>query len=141
MQQKTSKRIVVTRSNNLSTCYPVMPPLGCPNIFPGQPCPTCPPCPPCPPCPCTPGMLTTVVSQYTTFSDGQKNVYTNADASLQFSTSGILDPSTVSIVNLFINGILQPSNTYVVQPGVMMLSDVPFQGVPIILQFIQISTS
>ncbi|MCC8438062.1 DUF4183 domain-containing protein [Brevibacillus sp. M2.1A] len=118
-----------------------MPPLGCPDIFPGQPCPTCPPCLPCPPCPCTPGLLTTVISQYTTFSDGQKNVYTNADASLQFSTSGILDPSTVSIINLFINGILQPSNTYVVQPGVLMLSDIPFQGVPIILQFIQISNS
>ncbi|OUQ85149.1 hypothetical protein B5G50_28450 [Brevibacillus brevis] len=141
MQQKTSKRIVVTRSNNLRTCYPVMPPLGYPDIFPGQPCPTCPPCLPCPPCPCTPGLLTTLIWQYTTFSDGQKNVYTNADASLQFSTSGILDPGSVSIINLFINGILQPTNTYVVQPGALMLSDVPFQGVPIILQFIQISNS
>ncbi|WP_289139655.1 DUF4183 domain-containing protein [uncultured Brevibacillus sp.] len=109
--------------------------MGCPDIFPVQPCPAC------PPCPCTPGLLHTETTQYTAISDGTKNVYTNSDAVLQFSTSGILDPNGVSIVNLFINGILQAPNLYTVQPGVLILSDVPVQGVPLILQFIKITIS
>lgn len=65
-------------------------------------------------------------------------MYTDADAVPQLSTSGILGQQSVSIVNLFINGILQPPNSYVVQNGLLVLSEVPSQGVPIILQFIQI---
>lgn len=68
-------------------------------------------------------------------------MYTDADAVPQLSTSGILGQQSVSIVNLFINGILQPPNSYVVQNGLLVLSEVPSQGVPIILQFIQIATS
>jgi hypothetical protein len=68
-------------------------------------------------------------------------MYTDADATPQLSTSGIIGQQTVSIVNLFINGILQPPNSYLVQPGVLVLSEVPAQGAPIILQFIQITTS
>ncbi|WP_312110562.1 DUF4183 domain-containing protein [Brevibacillus reuszeri] len=115
--------------------YQIIPPLGCPDIFPGQPCPTC------APCPCTPGLLETEIFQYTAISDGVKNTYTNTDAVVQFSTSGILNPNTVSIVNLFINGILQSPNLYTVQPGVLIISEVPVQGVPLILQFIKITTS
>ncbi|WP_199929720.1 DUF4183 domain-containing protein [Brevibacillus brevis] len=97
--------------------------------------------PPCPPCPCTPGIIRTETYQYTAISDGVKNVYTNSDAVMPFSTSGILDPNEVSVVNLFINGMLQPPNLYVVQPGVLILSDVPVQGVPLILQFIKMIVS
>lgn len=126
------------RMNNVSARSPgylIIPPLGCPDVYPGQPCPTC------PPCPCTPGLLQTEIFQYTAISDGMKNVYINSDAVIQFSTSGILDPNSVSIVNLFINGILQTSNLYKLQPGVLILSDVPVQGVPLILQFIKITSS
>lgn len=136
-QQRNVQRSVANRTYTVPVRYQLMP-LGCPDIFPGQPCPTC---PPCPPCPCTPGLLTTAIYQYTTFSDGQKNSYTNADATPQLSTSGILGQQTVSIVNLFINGILQPPNSYAVQDGLLVLSEVPPQGVPIILQFIQIVTT
>ncbi|MGG4498598.1 DUF4183 domain-containing protein [Brevibacillus reuszeri] len=131
-------RYYLTKQNSErygNSSYLIIPPLGCPDIFPGQPCPTC------PPCPCTPGLLETEIFQYTAISDGIKNTYTNTDAVVQFSTSGILDPNTVSIINLFINGILQPPNLYAVQPGVLILSDVPIQGVPLILQFIKITTS
>ncbi|MFP3392087.1 DUF4183 domain-containing protein [Brevibacillus sp. SIMBA_076] len=126
---------MVNNVNARSTGYLIIPPLGCPDVYPGQPCPTC------PPCPCTPGLLQTEIFQYTAISDGVKNVYTNSDAVIPFSTSGILDPNSVSVVNLFINGILQSSNLYTVQPGALILSDVPVQGVPLILQFIKITTS
>ncbi|EST53494.1 hypothetical protein T458_22085 [Brevibacillus panacihumi W25] len=112
--------------------YQLMPPYGCPTIFPVQ------PCPPCPPCPCTPGLLKAETYQFTAFSDGIKNVYTDSDAAGAFSTSGILGPNDVSVTNLFINGILQSPNLYVVQTGVLLLSDVPAKGVPLILQFIKI---
>ena len=114
--------------------YQLFPPFGCPDIFPVK------PCPPCPPCPCTPGLLQAQTYQFTTFSDGIKNVYTDGDAAIPFSTSGILGPSEVSVTNLFINGILQSPNLYVVQTGVLLLSDVPAKGVPLILQFIKIMT-
>lgn len=68
-------------------------------------------------------------------------MYTNSDAVMSFSTSGILDPNEVSVVNLFINGMLQPPNLYVVQPGVLILSDIPVLGVPLILQFIKMIVS
>lgn len=78
--------------------------------------------------------------QYFATSDGIKSVYTNADELTQFGSRGILDPATVSFINLFINGILQPQNQYVVEPGKLTLSsgDVPEAGSPIILQFVRI---
>lgn len=135
MRYYVANENTVSKTNSRSTHYLMIPPLGCPDIFPVQPCPTC------PPCPCTPGLLQTEVFQFTAISDGIKNVYTNSDAVLPFSTSGILDPNFVSVVNLFINGILQSANLYTVQSGVLILSDVPVQGVPLILQFIRITTS
>ncbi|MCQ6281042.1 DUF4183 domain-containing protein [Bacillus sp. EB600] len=47
---------------------------------------------------------------------------------------------TVSFINLFINGILQPQNQYMVEPGKITLTsgDVPEAGSPIILQFVRI---
>jgi len=111
--------------------YQLIPPYGCPTIFPVQ---------SCPPCPCTPGLLKAETYQFTAFSDGMKNVYTDSDAAGSFSTSGILGPNDVTVTNLFINGILQSPNLYAVQTGVLVLSDVPAKGVPLILQFIKIMT-
>lgn len=135
MSRDISREGKINKSYVRINTIPVIPPSGCPDIFPIQPCPTC------PPCPSTPGLLNTVINQYTAFSDGIRKVYTNNDAVISFSTSGILAPNEVSFVNLFINGILQSPNLYVVQPGALILSDVPAQGVPLILQFIKITTS
>lgn len=132
MKPYGTKRETVSKSYSRCASYLIHSPFGCPDIFPGQ---------PCPPCPCTPGLLKTETFQYTAISDGTKKVYTNSDAVPQFSTSGILDPHDVSVVNLFINGILQSSNLYVVKRGVLLVSDVPAQGVPLILQFVKITTS
>lgn len=135
MGREFSRGSQVNRGYIRINTYQLMPPSGCPDIFPVQ------PCPPCPPCPCTPGVLRTEVYQYTAFSDAVRNVYTNRDADAAFSTSAILSPSDYSLVNLFINGILQPPHLYVVQAGVLILSEAPTQGVPVILQFIKIFTS
>jgi hypothetical protein len=78
--------------------------------------------------------------QYYATSDGIKSVYTNEDELKQYGSRGILDPATVSFINLFINGILQPPNQYIVELGRLTLTsgDVPEAGSPIILQFVRI---
>jgi hypothetical protein len=78
--------------------------------------------------------------QYYATSDGLKKVYTNADELKQYGSSGILDPATVSFINLFINGILQPQNQYEVESGKLTFTsgEVPEAGSPIILQFVRI---
>ncbi|WP_078381326.1 DUF4183 domain-containing protein [Sutcliffiella halmapala] len=78
--------------------------------------------------------------QYNAISDGVQTVYTNDHELTEYGNRGILDPTTVSYVNLFINGVLQPPVTYVVKKGVLELrtEDVPIQGAPIIVQFITI---
>ncbi|WP_339229179.1 DUF4183 domain-containing protein [Oceanobacillus sp. FSL K6-2867] len=78
--------------------------------------------------------------QYNALADGESLQYTNKDELKQYGERGILDPKTVSYVNLFINGVLQPPVTYEIQEGILRLktSDVPPKGTPIILQFITI---
>lgn len=78
--------------------------------------------------------------QYNAISDGVQTVYTNDDELTEYGNRGILDPTTVSYVNLFINGVLQPPVNYVVKKGYLKLrtEDVPIQGAPIIVQFISI---
>ena len=139
MRTHEARKSIGSHQYNRIGQYQIYPPQGCPDIFP-QRCPPCPPCPECPTCPPV-GVLQTEVFQFTAFADGIRNVFTNQDAAPQFSTIGILDPQNVSITNLFINGILQPPNLYTVQPGSLVLSDVPFRGVPIILQFVVIRQS
>lgn len=79
--------------------------------------------------------------QYYTSSDGIKSVYANEDELKEYGSRGILDPTTVSFINLFINGLLQPQNQYIVEPGKLTLTsgDVPEEGSPIILQFVRIN--
>lgn len=77
---------------------------------------------------------------YYTISDGVKTVYTNEDEIKEYSDRGIPNPNTVSFINLFINGVLQPQSIYEVKEGYLILktSDVPQTGTPITLQFITI---
>ena len=112
-----------------SSCIPrysIFPPRGCSIIFPStQPPPTT-------------GVLKVETFQYITVSDGVKNTYTNQDGLIQFDSSVILNPNTVSYMNLFINGILQPLNVYKVSEGTLTIYSVQENGVPITLQFIRI---
>lgn len=78
--------------------------------------------------------------QYNALSDGVSLIYTNENELKEYGERGILDPKTVSYINLFINGVLQPPNTYEVKKGFLRLNtdDVPQKNVPITLQFITI---
>lgn len=76
--------------------------------------------------------------QYHALSDGVKSVYTNEDELIEYGNKGILNPETVSFINLFVNGILQAQNQYVVETGKLTFisGDVPVAGSPITLQFV-----
>lgn len=76
-----------------------------------------------------------------TFSDGNKLIYSNSDGIEQYGTTKILSPSEVSYINLFINGVMQPLNTYKVEKGrlTLLVDKAPIEGAPIILQFIIIN--
>lgn len=117
------------QSNVFSVCSAqFLSPPGCPDIFPG------------PRCQEVPQILQVETFLYNAISDGIKHIYTNADELTQYGNNGILNPNSVSYMNLFINGILQPSVNYQVQEGLLILTtpDVPENGVSISLQFIRI---
>jgi hypothetical protein len=78
--------------------------------------------------------------QYNALSDGVRSIYTNEDEIKEYGNQGILDPKSVSYINLFINGVLQPPNTYEVKTGYLRLktNDLPPKNAPLNLQFITI---
>ncbi|AST90685.1 MULTISPECIES: DUF4183 domain-containing protein [Sutcliffiella] len=78
--------------------------------------------------------------QYNALSDGVSSIYTNKNELKEYGERGILDPKTVSYINLFINGVLQPPNTYEVKKGYLSLktNNIPQKNTPIILQFITV---
>lgn len=73
---------------------------------------------------------------YFAISDGQKNVYTNADEITKYGCHGIPGPDQVSYYNLFVNGVLQPKTNYSVKRGLLEFtsSDVPLKGQSVILE-------
>lgn len=89
---------------------------------------------------CTNNILKAKTYQYNTKSDGKSLLYTNDHELKEYGDNGILDPKTISYMNLFINGVLQPPNTYEVKKGALRLKteDAPAKDVPINLQFITI---
>ncbi|MFJ7939588.1 DUF4183 domain-containing protein [Peribacillus sp. NPDC096622] len=110
---------------NKNSCISPSPPRGCPNIYPVRENPN------------PINILKVKTFQYTAISDGIKRVYTNQDGVLKYGSSGILNPNSVSYINLFINGILQPNINYIVEKGKLTFSnDLPLSGSPIILQFV-----
>lgn len=79
-------------------------------------------------------------NQYYTIADGIKREYTNADALSKYSSNGIPGPGEVSYYNLFVNGVLQPKENYIVEKGLLrfLTADVPQKGRSIILESIAI---
>lgn len=83
--------------------------------------------------------LNKVIShEFFVISNGEKRTYIESDALSDYGNQKILDPDTVSYMNLFINGILQPKMNYEVAEGkvTLLTEDIPFKGCPIILQMI-----
>jgi hypothetical protein len=89
----------------------------------------------------TPGsiLLKGVNYQYNTVSNGN-TTYKNEDEILSYGSYGIPDPESVSFLNLYINGVLQPQVCYTVEEGSLTLNleDPPIEGAPIILEAISL---
>lgn len=74
--------------------------------------------------------------EFYAISDGCSRIYKEQDGITEIGKQLIPDPKSVSFVNLFINGVLQPKEMYEVIKGELRLKseDVPIKGAPIILQ-------
>lgn len=81
------------------------------------------------------------VYEYFALGDGKTYIFTDRDQLPEYRGSGILDPSTVSFYNLFINGVLQPKENYQVTKGKLILKtdDAPVKNAVIILQMVKIT--
>jgi len=88
----------------------------------------------------TPGPIGVETVQYITLAVEGKKVYTDKDALKQYGSSDILDPDSVSTINLFVNGVLHPPSIYNIEKGILHLesSDLPPKDAPIILLFVTI---
>jgi hypothetical protein len=61
-------------------------------------------------------------NQYMAVARAGKKVYTDADGLTEYGSKGIPSPNSVSYYNLYINGLLQPQNTYTVERGILRLA-------------------
>jgi len=84
-------------------------------------------------------MRTKTINFYT-ISDGLKRTYTNDDHIHGYGTNYIPNPKSVSVINVYVNGVLQLSRTYRVTTGKIRFKtiDVPPKGTPIIFHSIRI---
>lgn len=78
------------------------------------------------------------VVEFYAISDGKSKIYKEEDGLSDIGKQIILDPCKISYTNLFINGVLQPKDSYEVQHGLLKLKteDVPIKGTSVILQMI-----
>lgn len=85
-------------------------------------------------------LLKTETCFYCTIADGRKRVFTDHDRLQEYDSSIILDPDQVSLINLYINGMIQLPILYEVTRGMLRLktADIPKEGVIIVLQFIKL---
>lgn len=80
------------------------------------------------------------VNQYNTLSDGKSRVYTSEDALPEYGGQGLVSPEEASIHNLFVNGMMQPKNSYRLSEQALELltEDVPKEGEPIIVSYVRL---
>lgn len=69
-----------------------------------------------------------------------QRLYTDADALPQYGGHGIPAPCDVSFLNLYVNGILQPTVNYAVEKGMLTLTctDLPPCGAPLVLEAVSV---
>jgi len=77
--------------------------------------------------------------QYNALSNGEKT-YTDADELTVYGDRGILDPRQTSYNNLFVNGVIQPSINYTIEPGILALTVkyAPMKESPILVKFVSL---
>jgi Domain of unknown function (DUF4183) len=80
------------------------------------------------------------VFEYSTIGNSQKRIYKNEDALVGYGIQKILSPFNFSYMNLFINGVLQPTSNYILKEGklILLTDDLPLDKSPIILQMIKV---
>ncbi|MED4453069.1 DUF4183 domain-containing protein [Metabacillus fastidiosus] len=80
------------------------------------------------------------VYEYFAIANGNSRIFGKEDWIEELGKQVILDPYKVSFINLFINGVLQSNESYIVRKGELELLtlDVPIQGSPVILQMIKV---
>lgn len=78
--------------------------------------------------------------QYNAKADGQKKIFTNQDELINYGHCGILDPCSVSLINVFVNGVLQPPVLYHITKGKLEIlsTKAPPKDAIIMIQFVQI---
>ena len=78
------------------------------------------------------------IYQYNARSDGRKRIYTNEDELTQYGNKGLLSKDTVSLNNLFVNGVIQPKTNYDLGEGYLKFEteDLPEEGAPISVLFL-----
>ncbi|WP_168735688.1 DUF4183 domain-containing protein [Cohnella fermenti] len=84
--------------------------------------------------------MRTSTTLYYAVADGVKRIYTDKDGAEGYGCNRIPNPASVSLINVFVNGMLQPRTLYRIQTGKLRLlsDDLPAEGVPIIVQSIRI---
>ncbi|PGL69313.1 DUF4183 domain-containing protein [Bacillus sp. AFS055030] len=85
-------------------------------------------------------LLKTTNHLFFAVSDGLRKIYTSRDGIEEYGITTIRSPDEVSYINLFINGMLQPTVNYKIERGKLTLltEDIPLKGTIIIIQFISI---
>lgn len=78
------------------------------------------------------------VSQYCTIADGTKRTFRDSDELEQYGGCGILSPVEITYFNVFVNGVLQPKNNYILQKGELTFTtpDVPSNGQTVMILFV-----
>ncbi len=87
---------------------------------------------------CKSDIIRAEIYQYNALADNGKRTYTNDDELTEYGSKGILAPESVSYLSLFVNGILQAKNIYIVKEKLLELltTDAPLQNQPITILFI-----
>jgi len=79
------------------------------------------------------------VYEFYTKADGKQRIFKEEDGIKELGVQVILNPCVLSFTNLFINGVLQPKENYMIKKGELCLltEDVPIKDVLLILQMIK----
>jgi hypothetical protein len=90
--------------------------------------------------PVNPSILKADSVYFYALANGVKRIFTDEDAIIKYGIGEILDPSQVSFISVFVNGILQSPVNYTIIKGQIQFNteDVPEKDVYITIQFISI---
>ncbi|MDQ0255326.1 hypothetical protein J2S74_002708 [Evansella vedderi] len=77
---------------------------------------------------------------YYAIANGKSRIYTESHGEKGYESTKIYDPIEVTIINLYVNGVLQDPASYKVKRNqlIFQTEDVPRKKVPIIIQFIKV---